>query len=61
MNKKIWLVEFPTYKYNEDVKKLASENGLKIIDARYKDGVNPDNVAKEVPKLTLKDKPKKAK
>ena len=57
---KVWLVEFPTYKYNEDVKKLASKSGLKIIDARFKDSVNPANIADKVPELTLKAK-KKAK
>lgn len=45
---KLWYVEFPTYQYNEDVKELAKENGLKIIDAKFDVG---DGV-KDAPKLT---------
>ena len=47
---KIWYVEFPTFQYNEDVKALAKERGLTIIDAKfdYGDGV------KDPPELTLK-------
>ena len=47
---KIWYVEFPTFQYNEDVKALAKERGLTIIDAKFDDG---DGV-KDPPKLTLK-------
>jgi len=47
---KVWYVKFPTYQYNEDVKTLAKENGLKIIDAKYDKG---DGV-KDAPKLTIK-------
>ena len=35
-NKKVWWVDFPTYQYVEDVKKIAKERGLKIIDSRFK-------------------------
>lgn len=59
---KVWYVKFPTYQYNEDVKLLAKENGLKIIDAQFDKG---DGV-KDAPKLTVKgeavaSKPKKPK
>ena len=57
---KIWYVEFPTFQYNEDVKALAKERGLTIIDAKFDDG---DGV-KDPPEMTLKGdvtKPKKAK
>lgn len=47
---KIWYVEFPTFQYNEDVKALAKERGLTIIDAKFDDG---DGV-KDLPELTLK-------
>ncbi|MCD8213265.1 MAG: hypothetical protein LUC34_04335 [Campylobacter sp.] len=48
MNEKIWFVEFPTYQYNEDVKALAAERGLTVIDASFDDGTGE----KDVPKLT---------
>lgn len=53
---KIWLVEFPTYRYTQDVKKLARAKNLKIIDKRFSKGINPEIVASatEAPKLTLK-------
>ena len=57
---KIWYVEFPTFQYNEDVKALAKERGLTIIDAKFDAG---DGV-KDPPALTLKGdeaKPKKTK
>lgn len=47
---KIWFVEFPTFQYNEDVKALAKEKGLTIIDAYFDDGTGE----KDVPKLTKK-------
>lgn len=52
---KIWFIEFPTFQYNEDVKALAKQNGLKIIDAKYDDGSG----YKDAPKLTrIGEKPK---
>ena len=33
-----WYVEFPTFQYNEDVKALAKERGLTIIDAKFDEG-----------------------
>lgn len=47
---KIWYVEFPTFQYNEDVKALAKDRGLTIIDAKFDEG---DGV-KDPPELTLK-------
>lgn len=46
----IWYVEFPTYRYNEDVKALAKEHGLRICDAAFDAG----DGATDVPELTLK-------
>lgn len=51
---KTWFVKFPTYQYNEDVKQLAKEKGLKIVDAVFDDGSG----VKDAPKLTIKGQPK---
>jgi len=51
-----WYVKFPTYRYAEDVKKLAAEAGLKLVDARFDEG----DGAKDAPKLTLKPEYKPA-
>ena len=48
---KVWYVEFPTHRYNEDVKALAVEAGVKIIDAKFK-GNNKQ--CKNAPKLSVK-------
>lgn len=48
--KNIWFVTHPLFLYKDDVKALAKEKGLKIIDAAYYD----ESVAAEnTPKLTL--------
>lgn len=52
--KKVWLIEFPTYRYVEDVKDLARKNNLVIYDAKMAQGFNPDYVEQKPPKLTLK-------
>lgn len=49
---KTWLIEFPTYQYKEDVVQLASKNDLVIVDAKFKDLIDPKDVAKDTPKLT---------
>jgi hypothetical protein len=46
----IWYVNFPTYLYKENVKQLAKENNLKIIDAQFQ-GMNKQ--CENAPKLTL--------
>ena len=56
MLEEIWYVEFPTYKYKEDVEDLAQRNNLIIIDARFQ-GENKQ--CEKAPKLTLKVKPEK--
>lgn len=50
--KKIWLVAHPTSQFKEDVKELASDNGLRIIDAKFKGEINSDFVESNPPKLT---------
>ncbi len=51
--RKIWLVEFPTYQYKEDVKLLARQANLKVVDAKFGKTINPELVEVEkAPKLT---------
>ena len=59
---KNWYVEFPTYRYNEDVTALAQQGGLAIIDAALVPESAHVNVGDNLPALTLKAKyaPKKA-
>lgn len=52
--KKVWLVDFPTYQYEENVKQLANSKGLKIVDAKFSGSINPELVEKSPPKLTKK-------
>lgn len=54
---KIWYVQHPTFVFNEDVKALARQQGLKVVDAVYDAGDGAD----DVPKLTLRDEYKPAK
>jgi hypothetical protein len=56
----IWYVDFPTYRYNEDVSALARQNGLTVIDAAAT--VSRDGATDKPPALTLKAeyKPKQA-
>lgn len=49
-----WFIEFPTYRYNENVRALAAKNGLNIVDAKYKNDPIGNFEAPKVPKLTLK-------
>ena len=48
---KIWYVAFPTYQYIEDVKALARQAGVKVIDAKFQ-GDKPQ--CENPPKLTKK-------
>lgn len=59
---KNWYVDFPTYRYNEDVVALAQQNGLIIIDAALVQVSDRVNVTDNPPALTLKAQyaPKKA-
>ena len=50
----IWYVPHPTFIFNEDVKALARQHGLKVIDAAFDEG---DGV-KNPPALTLRDEGK---
>lgn len=48
---KIWYVRHPTFVFNEDIKALARQHGLQVVDAVYDAGDGAD----DVPKLTLRD------
>ena len=50
--KKIWLVPHPTSQFNENVKELAADNGLRIIDAKFTKEIHFDFIATDPPKLT---------
>lgn len=52
--RKAWLIEFPTFQYNEDVKELARKANLIIYDKRFADQIPVDMVEKSPPKLTKK-------
>jgi hypothetical protein len=57
--KKVWLIDFPVSRYNEDVKALARKNDLVIYDAKFKDAINPELVEDNPPKLTIKGEKKR--
>lgn len=59
--KKVWLLDFPVSRYNEDVKALARQNDLVIYDAKFRDSIDPAQVEQNPPKLTEKGKKKRAK
>jgi len=50
--KKIWLVPHPTSQFNEDIKDLAVNKGLRIIDAKFKGEIGEDFIETNPPKLT---------
>lgn len=51
-NKNIWYLPGPFHQYQEDVKALAKENGLRIVDANATD--NRDDEAYDVPEVTVR-------
>ena len=57
----IWLVEFPTGQYNEDVKAVASAAGLRIVDAKFKSNFSESDLADNPPSLTKVGEKKKRK
>lgn len=61
--RKVWFVDFPTYRYEQNVKELAAEKRLRVLDSKFKGTIKDDMVCKDEPKLTLKEeyKPKKGK
>ena len=61
MSKKVWLVDFPTYLYKEDVTAVAAINDLKVIDSRFASQYTDEQIVSEPPELTLKSEKPKAK
>lgn len=60
--RKAWLVEFPTFQYNEDVKALARVNNLIVYDKIFADQIPDGAVETDPPKLTkIGEKADKAK
>lgn len=49
----IWYLAWPFHQYKEDVKALAKENGLRIVDANATSA--RDSEAKDVPDVTIKE------
>jgi len=60
-HQKYWLVVMPLSQYVEDVKQLARDNNLAIVDARFSDSADKDRVTQEVPKLTKRRKKRQSK
>lgn len=56
-----WIVDFPTHQYNEDVKALASASGLRILDRRHAESVDPSLVESNTPTITKVGEKKKRK
>ena len=52
-NKNIWYLPGPFHQYQEDVKALAKDAGLRIIDANVTEG--REDEADDTPKVTLKE------
>jgi len=55
-NKNIWYLPGPFHQYQEDVKALAKDHGLRIIDASITE--SREDAADEVPEVTVKELPK---
>lgn len=52
----VWLVEHPTHRYNEDVKALARQHGLQVVDAAVAGAAEIASAVSDAPKLTLRGK-----
>lgn len=56
MSNKIWYLPGPFHQYQEDVKALAKQAGLRIVDASVT--ASRDGAAEAVPAVTIKEPPK---
>ncbi len=54
-DKKIWYLELPAYRYNEDVQELASAAGLRIIDAAVTSDRTDAAPDEDLPVVTLRE------
>ena len=50
----VWLLKHPISIYNEDVKKLAREFDLRIIDEAFADTIDDQYLEKFPPQVTIK-------
>ena len=59
---KVWLLPFPLSDHflddQNDIKSLAVKNRLDIVNDKYRDQFNADDIAEDVPKLKAKVKNK---
>jgi len=60
-HQKYWLVVMPLSQYAEDVKQLARDNNLAIVDARFSDSADKNRITEDVPKLTKRRKKRQGK
>jgi len=51
-DRKVWLVPHPTSQFKENVKKIARAKNLRIVDALFRDSIDPKTVKEDPPKLT---------
>lgn len=58
--RKLWPVGHPTWRYVENVKELARKANLIVVDAAELRDDDYAHIAKDVPKLTLRDEAKRA-
>ncbi len=58
--RKLWPVEHPTWRYAENVKELARKANLIVVDATELRDEDFEHIAKDAPKLTLRDEAKRA-
>lgn len=50
----VWLVEHPTHQYAEDVKALARQHGLQVVDAAVASAADVERATAFPPTLTLR-------
>ena len=59
--RKIWLLALPASLYVDDIKQLAKDNNLQIVDAKFADKINDKDVEQKPPKVKLVSPKRKAK
>ena len=50
--RKVWLVPHPTHQFKENIKQLAREKNMRIVDVKFADLFQLDDIATDTPKLT---------
>jgi len=59
--RKIWLLALPASLYVDDIKQLAKDNNLQIVDAKFTDKINSKDVEQKPPKVKLVSAKRKTK